>query len=263
MMRRHTLPFFPVVVALLLFPADSRVLGPRDHATVPDSLSSLERSSDADYIVLEDFEGSTVGQMPVGWQWKSKDDGKQMPYQVQQEDGNQFLAARDEGQSIIIAKDVKWDLKNYPYVSFRWRVHEIPAGADERLHDKVDSAAGIYFVYRRILGLIPESVKYVWSSTLPVGSAMQRSGLGKPWMVVVDSGDDGLGEWRTYVFDIAAAYKDTFGGLPSNEAIGIAILSDANNTPNGHAYADYDDIRALRSADSTVTSGVREKLDAQ
>jgi ABC-type transporter MlaC component len=219
--------------------------------------------SNAPFVVLEDFEEAVVGELPVGWKWKDKDDDKRKPYRVDQEGDNKYLAARDEGESVIIAKDLKWDLREFPYVSFRWRVHEIPEGADERLHDKVDSAAGIYFVYRRVLGLVPESVKYVWSSTLPVGSAMQRSGLGKPWMVVVDSGKDRLGEWRTYVFDFAAAYKDTFGGLPPKDAVGIGILSDANNTINGHAYADYDDIRALRSADSTVTSGVREKLQAQ
>lgn len=219
--------------------------------------------SDAPFVVLEDFEEGTVDELPVGWQWKGKDDDKHKPYRVHQEGDNKYLAARDTGQSVIIAKDVKWNLQEFPYVSFRWRVHEIPEGADERRHDKVDSAAGIYFVYRRILGLVPESVKYVWSSTLPVGAAMQRSGLGKPWMVVADSGKAGLGEWRTHVFDITQAYRDTFGGLPSKEAVGIAILSDANNTPGGHAYADYDDIRALRSADSTVQSGVRVILQAQ
>jgi hypothetical protein len=222
----------------------------------------VAKLEDAPFVILEDFEDDTVGQLPVGWQWKSQDDRKRKPYKVEQEQDNKYLAARDEGESVIIAKDVKWDLREYPYVSFRWRVHEIPEGADERFNKKVDSAAGVYFVYRELLGLIPQSVKYVWSSTLPVGSTMQRSGLGKPWMVVAETGTDSIGEWRTYVFDLAQAYRDTFGGRPPREAVAIGILSDANSM-RAHAYADYDDIRALRSADSTVSSGVREILEAQ
>lgn len=218
--------------------------------------------SDASFVTLEDFEKSTVGKLPAGWKWKDQDNKTRKPYKVEQEGGNKYLAARDEGQSVIIAKDVNWNLEEYPYVSFRWRVHEVPQGADERFHDKVDSAAGVYFVYRKVLGLIPESVKYVWSSTLPVGSAMQRSGVGKPWMVVAETGTDSLGVWRTYVFNLAEAYKATFGGWPPKEAIGIGILSDANSM-KARAYADYDDIRALRSADSTVGSGVRQILQAQ
>ncbi|MFQ5890542.1 MAG: DUF3047 domain-containing protein, partial [Gemmatimonadota bacterium] len=204
----------------------------------------------------------TVDELPVGWSWKIKDDDKHKPYRVREEDGNKYLEATDEGESVILGKEVKWDLRKYPYVSFRWRVHEIPKGADERFDETVDSAAGIYFIYKKkLLGLIPESVKYVWSSSLPVGSATQREGVGKPWMIVVGTDKEGLDEWHTYVFDLRAAYKETFGGKPPDKPIGIGLLSDANST-NSHAYADYDDIRALRSAGPSVTSGVERILKA-
>lgn len=212
-------------------------------------------------VILEDFEASPVGKLPVGWSWKGKDDKKRKPYRVREEDGNKYLEATDEGESVIIGKDVKWNLHKYPYVSFRWRAHKLPLGADERFDDKIDSGAGIYFLYREILGLIPESVKYVWSSTLPVGSAMQRSGVGKPWMIVAESGEEHLGVWRTYVFNLYEAYQKTFGGSPPNRPIGIGILSDGN-TVKSQAFADYDDIRALRSADPGVDSGVHEILKA-
>ncbi|RMD93270.1 MAG: DUF3047 domain-containing protein, partial [Calditrichaeota bacterium] len=142
---------------------------------------------DYNEVVLEDFENGTPGQFPPGWSWKKKDNNKRKPYVVREEDHNKYLEATDRGESVIIGKNVKWNLKKYRYVSFRWRVHKIPKGGDERYGKTVDSAAGIYFIYKKKMGLIPESVKYVWSSTLPVGSAMRRSGVGKPWMVVADS----------------------------------------------------------------------------
>ncbi|RMG62885.1 MAG: DUF3047 domain-containing protein [Calditrichaeota bacterium] len=216
--------------------------------------------SGQDYVVLEDFEGGEPGKLPPGWKWKKKDDKKHKPYHIAVEDHNHYLAARDEGESVIIGKDIKWNIKKYRYISFRWRIHKIPKGGDERYGKTVDSAAGIYIVYKKKLGLIPESVKYVHSSTLPVGSAMRRSGVGRPWMVVASSGTDHLGEWQTFVFDAYQAYKDTFGGEPPDTAIGIGILSDANST-HSKAYADYDDIRALKHANAD--SGVKQKLEAE
>ncbi len=213
-----------------------------------------------DYVVLEDFEGGEPGKLPPGWKWKSKDNDKHKPYAIAVEDHNHYLAARDEGESVILGKNIKWNIKKYRYISFRWRIHELPPGGDERYGKTVDSAAGLYIVYKKKLGLIPESVKYVHSTTLPAGSAMRRSGVGKPWMVVASSGTDHLGEWRTYVFDAYQAYRDTFGGNPPDKAIGIGILSDANST-HSKAYADYDDIRALKHADAD--SGVKQKLEAE
>lgn len=79
-------------------------------------------------------------------------------------------------------------------------------------------------------------------------------------MVVVESGGAHLGAWQTYVFNIYEAYKETFGGEPSEKAMGIGILSDANST-NSKAYADYDDIIALRFANAD--SGIKEFLEAE
>ena len=220
---------------------------------------------DYGYVELENFEASDVEKFPKRWTWQGKDDKKNKPYRVREENDNRYLEATDHGESVIIGKDVKWNLKKYPYVSFRWRVHKIPEGADERFNKKVDSAVGIYFVYKKKFGLIPESVKYVWSSTLPVGSAMRRSGVGKPWMVVAESGKEHLGEWRTFVFNAYEAYKKTFGGNPPDVSVWIGVLSDANSMrrldPNAVAYGDYDDIRALKRADAD--SGVKERLKAE
>lgn len=216
--------------------------------------------TDADRVVLEDFQSSTPGALPEGWTWKGSDDRQVKPYAIREDpDGNRYLAATDSGQSVILGKDVPWDLDQYPYVSFRVRVNRIPAGGDERDDRKVDSAAGIYFIYRKRMGLIPESVKYVWSSTLPVGAAVQRHGTGRPWMVVIGSGTDHLGEWRTYRFDLRQAYKDTFGKNPPEKMLGIGLLSDANSTTS-EAFADYDDLSALRRVDGEVGSGITRIL---
>ena len=209
-----------------------------------------------DVVVFEDFEDDEVGVPPIGWTWREGDRDKNKPYRVRREDGNQYLEATDRGESVILGIDRPWNLNEFPYVSFRVRVNRIPAGGDERDDKKVDSAAGVYFTLNKtFFGRIPESVKYVWSSTQPIGTAVQRDGIGRPWQVVFGTGEDRLGEWRTYTFDARQAYIDTFGGTPPNKGIGVGVLSDANST-GSQAYADYDDIRALRRAPPGVTSGV-------
>jgi len=207
------------------------------------------------FVVLEDFETSKLGGLPRDWTWKDSDDKKHKPYEIKKENGNKFLAARDEGETVILGKEVRWNLKKYPYISFRWRVWEIPEGGDERYNETNDSGAAIYITYKKKLGLIPESVKYLWSTTLPVGTATQRNGWGRPWNIVAASGEAKLGEWRTFTFNAYEAYKKTFRGDPPDAPIGIGILSDANST-DSKAYADYDDIRALMSADAD--SGIRQ-----
>ena len=220
----------------------------------------ITQLSEQGYVVLEDFESSEVGKLPLKWTWKDSDDKENKPYVVKSENGNQYLAATDNGESVIIGKQVRWNLKEYPYISFRWRASHLPVGGDERIGEKNDSGAAVYITYKKKLGLIPESIKFVWSTTLPVGTATRRSGTGRPWNIVAESGEENLDQWRTYTFNAYEAYKKTFGGDPPDSPIGVGILSDANST-HSKAYADYDDIRALRSANAD--SGIKQFMKGE
>ena len=210
-------------------------------------------------LCVDDFEDDLPGHLPRGWETHS-DDGAAAPYTVEADGSGKFLAARDRGQSVILARRFRVDLERYPYLTFRWRVHEIPRDADERTGRKGDSAASVYITYRTVLGFIPVAVKYVWSSTLPVGTALRRKGTGRPWIVVAGSGRHGIGEWQTLVFDVRAAYRETFGGEPPRQAIGVGLLSDANAT-GSTAHADYDDVCFLSKADAG--SGIQHIVEAE
>jgi hypothetical protein len=200
-------------------------------------------------IVLEDFEVYQPGAFPAGWDVRSWGEIKSAPYWVAEEGGNRFLRAEDSGQNVILVKPLRWDLRDYPYLSWRWRIRAVPTRSDERYEDLADSAAGLYLTYRKRIGLIPQSVKFVWSAALPKGSAFRRSGVGMPWAVVVGSGADLLNTWHRFEFNVLEAYRRTFGGEPPSTPLGIGILSDANNTRT-RAFADYDDIGASRRAHS-------------
>lgn len=214
--------------------------------------ASAQRSQDG-VLTLSDFNDSPIGGLPKAWTWKKEDRDKNKPYEIIEEsEGSRYLAADDRGESVILGKQIEWSLEDYPYLEFRWRARSLPPGGDERYGDKNDSAAGLYVTYRKKMGMVPISAKFVWSTTLPVGTATRRSGVGRPFNVVVDSGEQHLNQWRTHVVDLVEIYEKTFGGKPPKNAIGIGVLTDANSV-GGLAAADYAYIRALKEGEPTVS----------
>ncbi len=201
--------------------------------------------ADPGRIVLEDFSQGRVGAFPQGWGWRGKDDGKPKYYVVQEEKGHRYLNAKDDSQSVIIIKKVSWKVREYPILTWRWRAKVLPPGGDERIGEKNDSAAGLYVVFSQNWIGIPKQIKYVWSTTLPVGTVADRKLIGRPRVLVLRSGPAHLGEWVTERVNILEDYRRIWGGEPDEKTVGIAILTDADGT-HTFAEADYADIVASR-----------------
>jgi hypothetical protein len=62
--------------------------------------------------------------------------------------------------------------------------------------------------------------------------------------VVVDSGWDGVGEWRKHQRDLSADFLAAYGEVPGN-LIGVGILTDTDNT-HSEVKAFYGDIEIVR-----------------
>lgn len=215
---------------------------------------------DRGVVVLEDFEGHPLDELPAGWKWRGFEQEDEKPYRVREESGNRFLRAEDRGENVMLYKEVRWDSGAYPFVSWRWRIRAVPEGADARYEASADSAAGIYLTYRRRLGLVPEAVKFVWSGHLSEGVAFRRPGIGMPWTVVAGSGAADERQWRRVVYHVSDVYRETFGGEPGGRPLGIGVLSDANST-GSYAAADYDDFVVLK--DASDVSRVDEILELE
>src|SRR5262249_20758578 len=91
--------------------------------------------------------------------------------------------------------------------------------------------------------IIPRAIKYVWSTTLPVGTHIDSPVYWRAKVVVLQSGASGLREWRQETVNFYQDYKDLFGAEPG-EVQGIAVLTDADATASV-AEADYDDFALL------------------
>jgi len=219
---------------------------------------SKDLFSQSDSIILEDWQRYTGNPFSV---WKTREDlSKARPvYRIIEEDGKKFLRAStvNVNNSVQLGKDLKWDIKRHPNLSWEWRVRIVPEGGNEGGKGLNDSAAGLYVIYQT--RTVPFTgwqnqpanwIKYVWSSTLPVGTVIPRKITKMGFdingrYVVVASGKKDLNKWITFNRNVIDDYKKYFGTNPPFKSVVIGILTDSDDTKS-KAEADYGVIRASR-----------------
>ena len=187
----------------------------------------------ADGIVI-DFDEKDVGKFPSGW--KAKEDEGRSVYIVQKDTTGVFLHADSKGNSHTIGYELSLDLADYPYLEFCWRAKVLPPGGDEREKKTNDSVLGVYVIFEG--GIIPRSVKYIWSTTLPVGTVTHSPYSKRTQMVVIESGREKIGEWIVERVDVLKDYKRLFGKKKVPPVKGVGILTDSDNT-SSCAVGDY------------------------
>jgi len=208
--------------------------------------------SAAEPLLLADFNGETAAAFPSRWKTRAGAAEASRVYTVVRGDGRQYLHAVADADSVQIGLPVSFHLHEYPLLSWRWRVDELPSGADERSAASNDSAAGVYVVFPGSLGgLLPRAIKYVWSAREPRGTNLASPRYPNTQIVVLESGDGERGTWRTETVNIPDDYRRLFEAEPP-EPQGIALLTDADDTKS-HAAADYDDFRALAASPEADT----------
>jgi hypothetical protein len=200
--------------------------------------------------VVDDFESERVGEPPSKWMFLdfkkqeflplSGRNNDQEKLYVGQEGSNQFLRiyTHDASQRITVpAAEIDWDLTTYPRLSWKWRANRLPAGARE---DKVNDSGGAVYVSfdkKDWLGR-PYSIKYVYSTQLPVGTVVSH---GNVKVIVASSGVDGTGSWKTITRNVIEDYRLVFRGDPPQTPFSITLWSDSDNT-SSYAEVDFDDI---------------------
>ena len=188
-------------------------------------------------VSLENFEQYPPQAFPDNWKVRGDEDTAHVVYRVAEEDGNHFLHAYAENQDVQIGLTKAFPPKQLPILQWRWRAKQLPLGANEQTVKTNDSAAGVYVVFDSTL--IPRAIKYVWSSSLPVGARLTSPVYWRAKVVVLESGATSDGGWRQETVNFYEDYKRLFDAEPG-EVKGVAILTDSDATATV-AEADYDD----------------------
>jgi hypothetical protein len=181
---------------------------------------------------VEDFSSFKDGSFPEGWKSRGGDGGT--VYRVRR-NREAFLEANAVSSAVAIAKKFTYDLSQYPYLRWQWRVLELPRGGDERFKDTGDSAAAVYVIFEGFLR--PKNIKYVWSASLPLGTTTESPYNSKTKIVVLRNQHSQLGEWVTETVNVYADYKRLFDEEPE-QVQAIGLMSDSDNT-SSKAVAHY------------------------
>ncbi|HJR75906.1 MAG TPA: DUF3047 domain-containing protein [Nitrospiraceae bacterium] len=174
-------------------------------------------AGDSATLVLEDFRSKDPEGFPIDWQHESQRShakGREA-YKIQSEDSINFLAAKDAGQRVKKRK-IEWDPKQYPVLTWKWRLHKAPAGSEP--------IAVIYASLDTDLLFIPVFTKYVWSATKPEGT-LTEGGMFSGSEIVVQGGMAPLGEWVEERVNVYEDFKRIHQHEPAAKAWGISIFA--------------------------------------
>jgi hypothetical protein len=185
-----------------------------------------------DRIVIADF-SSSVGApgVPAGWELKEKS-GK-ADFAVVKDGEIAAGRFRSTDTSFSLQKEVKVDLKQFPWLTWKWKVTKLPVGGDFRKSKTDDQAAQLFVAFSKTKAIV-----YIWDTTAPMGLMEDTSPV--PFMtvkvVVMRSGPAELGKWIAESRNVYDDYKKLYGSEPP-AVNGIRLQSNSQHTgTSGESY---------------------------
>jgi hypothetical protein len=130
--------------------------------------------------------------------------------------------------SFSLERGIDVDPSQTPFLSWRWKVAQLPPGGDFRRSGSDDQAAQVLvaFADRKILS-------YIWDSSAPKGLAQNASSipLVHVFAVVCESGTADANRWIAEKHNIAADYERAFGkSAPRVKGVRLQINSQHTGT---------------------------------
>lgn len=192
-------------------------------------------NANAKTILIDDFEN---GLRP---QWKSEEVGeRQTRYRIIRINDNHVLRARSVAAASALVYEYRYDPKEYPILTWRWKVENILKTGDVRKKEGNDCTARVYVVFEAWILPLTRVVSYIWANKLPKYEYIPSPHYARAMLVAVQSGDENVGKWITERRNVYEDFKILFGREPPHVR-GIAIMTDTDNTGES-ATAYYDDI---------------------
>jgi hypothetical protein len=190
-------------------------------------------------VVIDDFEDD------LRPEWEVKEfKGRTVYLVAHDDDGSHVLKAESRDAASGLIFKMKYSLRDYPILAWRWKVANILDKGDETKKEGDDYPARVYVVFPHWFFPKTKSINYIWANKLPKGQHVPNPFTGNAVMVAVQSGRENVGRWISERRNVYEDYRRLFGEEPPMVGA-IAIMTDTDNT-GGSATAWYDDIRIER-----------------
>lgn len=185
--------------------------------------------------------------IPIGWDLEVFHDHPQIKLESFK-DGQFGIRLVSEDSSFGLHKTVEVDLKEFPILSWRWKVDRLPLTGDIREKDKNDQAAQLYVVFpNSLIKLRSPMIGYLWDSNAPAGTiADGHSPITPIKIIVLRSGKQQLGKWIQERRNVAEDYVRLFGkdSLPKVGRVAIWINTQHTKSTAQASFADLQFQRA-------------------
>jgi hypothetical protein len=217
---------------------------------------------------VRNFSDSPPGEgVPQGWQkWTLSKFKKPTQYKLVTEDGRTVVKASADASASGLVHSVTIDPRSYPLLTWRWKVDELIAKADNTRKHTEDSPVRVvvsfegdmeklslddrifYDNVRLITGqdLPYATLMYIWENRVPRNEVIPNLHSPRIRMIVAESGRDKLGVWQEVTRNLYEDYRRAFGEEPGR-ITAIGIMTDTDNT-GGNIHAYYGDIVFRRVA---------------
>jgi hypothetical protein len=159
------------------------------------------------------------------------------------------LRARANASASMLHTSLNINPEELKHVHFSWLVPALIEGADMATRQGDDSPVRLVLAFegdrgnfsakdaalneltRLVTGkeMPYATLMYVWCNKRPVGSVIYNARTNRIRKIVIESGPQGLKQWRNYERDIRADFEAAFGEAPG-ALVGIGIMTDSDNT---------------------------------
>ena len=191
--------------------------------------------SAGEQILIDDFEQG------LGPGWEKKSFQGETSYSVVKEGNNHVLRAQSQGGASGLVYQKTYQLRDYPLLSWRWKVRGIIPGGDETKKSTDDFSARVYVIFPHWFFPKTRTISYVWGNRLAKGAALPSPYTGNAMIVAVESGAEKVGEWIVERRNVLEDYRRLFKEEPPKVGA-IAIMTDTDNTGTS-AEAWYDHLQ--------------------
>ena len=179
--------------------------------------------------------------VPIGWELKALHNHHQIMLEPLQ-DGRFGIRLVSEENSFGLYRTVDVDLKEFPILSWKWKVNRLPPEGDIREKSKDDQAAQVYVVFpTSLLQMRSPMIGYLWDSNAPAGTIADGHSVMNPIKIVVlQSGSKRLGEWVQERRNVAEDYQRLFekDSLPKVGRVAIWINTQHTKSSAEATFAD-------------------------
>ncbi|OGP15708.1 MAG: hypothetical protein A2054_01430 [Deltaproteobacteria bacterium GWA2_55_10] len=180
---------------------------------------------------------SSVMSVPIGKSsqgppegWKVKEWNGKAAFSVMEADFGSAINLKSSSTSSALYREMQFDIRDYPYLSWHWKVTALPTGGDVRRKNRDDQAAQVYVVFPRWPAAVNSRlVGYIWDSTAPAGSIVQSTKTVNTRYIVLRSGPGELGKWLKEERNVYEDYRTLFKEEPP-QAGRLSVMIDSDDT---------------------------------